>query len=715
MSPSPENTARSGRYENGWIAINRLIRQGETWSGHERNVLYWNHGDGTFSDLSAVAGLDFPEDSRAFAAFDFDQDGDLDMALKNRNSPQLRLLRNDMPAYHHSVGFHLQGNKGNRDAVGARLVLETTGRRLTRTVRSGSGFLSQATRTVYFGLGEETKILTLTVFWPGGKAEKYHRLPADHLVRLTEGQADFSSVAFQRRSQPVSVESLLGMLGGPRPLTGMWLTEPVPAPQFEVRSVDGATHSLENYRGRFVLLNFWATWCSPCQAELADLQNHKKEIEARGLLPLLVSVDEPGSEEKVRQYARGKGLNWPILLANEELVRCYGLLLRHLLDHTSDLVIPTSFLVNPTGEIVRVYAGRASAKQIVQDLTDYPADPRQLVRLALPFPGRAYVTDFRRNWATLASSFANEGFSKQALAYLQHAVKAPHPSPEAFDYLGLLYAHQGRWQEALEAHQRAMELGQSGSGVQTHLATALAQLGRLAEAEAAAQRAIGVAPRDAEALRVWAAITSRRGKPEQALPALQLSLQHDPESADGHYNLGLLHQKLGRSAEAAAAFRHVIVLAPTHADALNALGVVAAEGGSHVEAIDYFGRAIQAQPGFAAAHRNLGLVYAQQGNWRKAEESFRAALKLHARYAEALSDLGGVYLKTGLLREALSLFQQAQQEKPDLIEAYLNQARVYMELGENQNAVAILESLLKVQPGHPTAVEWLQRFQRRPK
>lgn len=61
----------------------RLIRLNGSLSDHERNVLYWNRGDGSFADLSAVAGLDFPEDGRAFVTFDFDHVGDTDILLNN--------------------------------------------------------------------------------------------------------------------------------------------------------------------------------------------------------------------------------------------------------------------------------------------------------------------------------------------------------------------------------------------------------------------------------------------------------------------------------------------------------------------------------------------------------------------------------------------------------------------------------------------------------
>ncbi len=194
MSSSPEDRARSSRYERSWALLYRLIRL----SGHERNVLYWNRGDGTFADLSAVAGLDFPEDGRAFVTFDFDRDGDLDILLNNRNSPQLRLLRNDFATSHSSVAVRLEGTESNRDGIGARPVLETaSGRRLARSVRSGSGFRSQPSRTAHFGLGSEEEVGELTIHWPSGRRDRHRGVPAGHLVSLKEGRRDVAAVPFE--------------------------------------------------------------------------------------------------------------------------------------------------------------------------------------------------------------------------------------------------------------------------------------------------------------------------------------------------------------------------------------------------------------------------------------------------------------------------------------------------------------------------------------
>src|SRR5207237_4508050 len=153
VAKSPEQSKPSHDYEQGWNAINELIRADGTWSGYERNLFYANNRDGTFSDVSGAIGLDFIEDGRDFAVADFDHDGRLEVLLKNRNGPQLRLLSNIMKDLPPSISFRLRGVKSNRDAIGAVVTLQTESGRQTRTLQAGSGFLSQHSKEVFFGLG----------------------------------------------------------------------------------------------------------------------------------------------------------------------------------------------------------------------------------------------------------------------------------------------------------------------------------------------------------------------------------------------------------------------------------------------------------------------------------------------------------------------------------------------------------------------------------
>ena len=106
-------------------------------------------GSSRFYDFSGVSGLDFADDSRAFAVLDLEGDGHLDVVLKSRQAPQVRVLQNDCGAGKPVVVLKLRGTQGNRDAIGARV--EVGGR--VQFVKAGSGYISQSTKALHFGVG----------------------------------------------------------------------------------------------------------------------------------------------------------------------------------------------------------------------------------------------------------------------------------------------------------------------------------------------------------------------------------------------------------------------------------------------------------------------------------------------------------------------------------------------------------------------------------
>jgi len=187
VANSPDDPRAAKEYEQGWSAINELIRSDGTWSGYERNVFYANNRDGTFSDVSAAVGLDFVEDGRSFALADFDRDGRVEIFLKNRNAPQLRLLKNVAEKLPPSIAFRLCGTKSNRDAIGATITIETDAGRQTRMLQAGSGFLAQHSKEIFFGLGAAKGPIQATIRWPSGLVQQLHNLPQNHTILVEEG------------------------------------------------------------------------------------------------------------------------------------------------------------------------------------------------------------------------------------------------------------------------------------------------------------------------------------------------------------------------------------------------------------------------------------------------------------------------------------------------------------------------------------------------
>lgn len=174
-------------------------RGGISWNGYENNVLLRNEGcdpDGTprFTDVAMALGADDIRDSRGVAAADFDQDGDLDLVVNHNPGDRDRevgvpatLLRNDVGQDRSWLAVELEGTESNRDGVGAVVTAVTGSLRQTRLAHAGSGYASQDTGRLYFGLADARQVDELTVTWPGGATERFEDVPARRLVRVVEG------------------------------------------------------------------------------------------------------------------------------------------------------------------------------------------------------------------------------------------------------------------------------------------------------------------------------------------------------------------------------------------------------------------------------------------------------------------------------------------------------------------------------------------------
>ncbi len=255
VAKSPEDATPSLAYEHGWNALNELIRSDTSWSGFERNVLFANNRDGTFSEVSGPLGLDFPEDSRSFALADLDHDGRLEVILKNRNGPQLRVLHNGMKDLGRSIAFRLRGHKSNRDAIGVAVTLQAGALRQTRYLQAGSGFLAQHSKELFFGVGDTEGTVRASIRWPSGLMQEFEGLPVDHRIEIEEDVASFTAKPFATTAKSYVHAEPQPVLEPLPAQIGTWLIEPLKAPQFSLPDLTDATRSLQSFQENFVLLN----------------------------------------------------------------------------------------------------------------------------------------------------------------------------------------------------------------------------------------------------------------------------------------------------------------------------------------------------------------------------------------------------------------------------------------------------------------------------
>lgn len=187
-----------------------------SWNGYEHNVLLRNdgrdnNGNLRFTEIGMAVGADDEKDGRGMAIADFDNDGDLDIVINNNpgdsgieQRARATLLRNNIGQRRNWLAVELRGTRSNRDGVGAAVIIEAGGVKQLRYVTAGSGYASQMSARLYFGLNEKPQADAMTVRWPSGLVERFENIKAKQLVRIAEGKGiQLTTLSAKRLSSPL--------------------------------------------------------------------------------------------------------------------------------------------------------------------------------------------------------------------------------------------------------------------------------------------------------------------------------------------------------------------------------------------------------------------------------------------------------------------------------------------------------------------------------
>jgi Flp pilus assembly protein TadD/peroxiredoxin len=626
VGKSPEDATSSASYERGWNAINELIRSDATWSGYERNVLYVNNHDGTFSEASGAAGLDVRDDSRSFALADLDGDGRLEVILKNRSSPQLRIFRNVMKDIGGSMAFCLRGTKSNRDAIGAAVTVEAGTHRQTKYLQAGCGFLSQHTKELFFGVGAFKGTMRATIRWPSGLTQVFENLPASHRIEIEEGTHDFvakpfaKEASYARASQVEKPETLPSSIE-------TWLIDHLTAPEFSLPDLSGNIRELRSFRGNAVLLTFWAIFAPASLDQLGSLQKFQSTLASTGLRVVAVNLDEPGAQAKdVRAAGAKLDVSFPIVLATEDLAGIYNIIYRYLFDRRRDLAIPSSFLIDANGMIVKLYQGVLNPERIAEDSKSMQSTTADRLRKALPFAGTLYRGEFKRNDFTYGVAFFQRGYLEQAAASFQNVIAEKPNEPEAYYNLGTLYLRRNDFQGAQSNLEQAVKLRPDYPEAWNNLGMIAAQQGHAEEGIRNFQKSLQLRPDYATALLNLGNLHRRQGNLNEAEQLLGRALDLEPENPEASYSLGMLYARQERLDRASESLERAVSLRPGYPDALNNLGVLLVREQKYPEAKEKFETCIRVAPNYDQAYLNLARLYVVLNEKEKAKETLQALL-----------------------------------------------------------------------------------------
>jgi cytochrome c biogenesis protein CcmG/thiol:disulfide interchange protein DsbE len=183
----------------------------------------------------------------------------------------------------------------------------------------------------------------------------------------------------------LAVVALLWSCSGKQPLNAeaQSIRNRKPAADFTLRDANGSAVKLSDYRGKVVLLNFWATWCGPCTLEIPWFIEFEREYKTQGLAVVGVSMDEDGWKA-IKPYMDAHKMNYRVLLGDDSVSQLYG----------GVDSLPTTFIIDRAGRVAfPPHIGLAGKNEYLKEIQSLLGEQQQTFLFSRPLPFAALRLD----------------------------------------------------------------------------------------------------------------------------------------------------------------------------------------------------------------------------------------------------------------------------------------------------------------------------------
>ena len=353
----------------------------------------------------------------------------------------------------------------------------------------------------------------------------------------------------------------------------------------------------------------------------------KFALAATQMKVVAINVDDADDVSKARSFASREGLGFPVLFATEELAGIYNIIYRYLFDRRRDLAIPTSFLVDREGMIVKVYQGPIEVEGLLADARSMPVTAAERVRKALPFPGTLYQSAFQRNDFTYGVAMFQHGYLDEAAASFQQVIAAKPDDAEGYYNLGTLSLQRHDFPQARRYLEQTLKLRPNYPEAWNNLGMMAAQEGNAGEAVQNFQQSLLLRPGYATALLNLGNVYRRQGDFAKAQECLTHALDIQPNDPETNYSLGMFYAQQNELPRAADFLQKAAELRPDYPEALNNLGVLYVREQEYAKAEEKFRNCIRVNPKFDQAYLNLARLYVMQNDKEKARAVLQDLLR----------------------------------------------------------------------------------------
>ncbi|MBT4465976.1 MAG: redoxin domain-containing protein, partial [Planctomycetes bacterium] len=367
-----------------------------------------------FVDVSATTAADFLEDGRAVAKTDWNNDGAVDLILRNRNAPRLRVLQNNL-LHNNWLQVRLVGDgiTVNRDAIGTKVVATMGDSQHMQVLTAGDGYLSQSSKALYFGMADAQSIDKLEVTWPDGSKMSYSDIDCNQQLTFTQGVGMNAIDAAGSKLPSGDWNAAID-----KDVWRIPLVSRLPVAEVPIPSAADPGRKLGDLAGRPVLLNFWSTTCAACLVELDELSQAREKLNRFNLQVVTMLTDDSDQDALAAKLMQSFGFDKLAGSADAEVVQIIQVLVNEVLGADTTTPLPFSLLIDSRGDLVEIYFGKLQVQGLLRDLRLQKTLSTQTPDLGpLSFGSRLAFRD--RSFMSLAAEFRQLGLDSLANYYQQ--------------------------------------------------------------------------------------------------------------------------------------------------------------------------------------------------------------------------------------------------------------------------------------------------------
>ena len=583
MAQSPtektEDTELSSYLKN-WNALGSMIVRGRSFSGYERNCFFLNTSNNKtiqFADASAVSSLDLIDDGRAIIANDWDHDGDLDIWTTNREAPRIRFLRNNLSEEKRSksVSFKLKGTSSNRDAIGAVLKLKVGPKLLVNQVVAGDGFLSQTSKRITFGIGNNktNEKISLEIIWPDGSKEEFIDIKPGSNYEIIQGSKKAEITNNVTRSITITESKIKSERISEK--ARIVLTHRIKSPKIEYINFEGEAlnYTPQKNGNSPILINLWASWCGPCVAELNDLKKNYQKLSEKGLKVLALSTDfitednsRPNLDEAKKIVTKN---NYPfdVGVTDANSLRLLTVMHNGIFAREKPLPLPTSFLIDKHGQLSVIYRGPVSSEQVFNDINLLSASPRAVAESAWPFKSSDGSENFKINKLDFAKAYQKGGYYDDALLVAQNYLKSITENDsqsgqinraKTWMFIAALEQGEKNWRKSSDAYLEAIKILPNQSLIKIQAAVVLWMSGKKDQANDFFLETSGLGKKDPKILNTLGKAHQQIDREKDAIEYFKSAIALSPNNIEFKINLAIAYQRNGETAKAIEEYKSIV-------------------------------------------------------------------------------------------------------------------------------------------------------------